>query len=66
MLTYDYIIKVSSAKMPSKCWGAREYVKIGLLECYQGRKPNMISDRDQAVKRVVAVYDKVHQGSTDR
>ncbi len=62
---HHYIIKVSSACMPVRCWG--DYVRIGLLEVEPGvTEVSMISERARGVVRVVATWEKLNRGATNR
>jgi hypothetical protein len=67
MNLYDFIIKESCAQMPGSCkYGSGEYIKIGLMQMEQGVKPSMISDRAKGCIKVLAVWDRVHDGTTER
>ena len=61
-----YIVKQSSAKMPTSCKHGR-YVRIGVLEVeprYQD--VSMISERARGVIRVVETWERVCVGKTER
>jgi hypothetical protein len=60
-----FIIKDSSAKMPSSCKGI--YRRVAVLEMEPGAPPpSMISERARGVVRIVRIWDKLSVGKTDR
>lgn len=60
-----YVVRVSSAKMPSRCWGRYEHVAV--LEVDPGvQAVSMISERAIGVRSIVIVWRKQHVGSTSR
>ena len=60
-----YIVKTSSAKMPSSCWGI--YRRVAVLEIEDGRTDvSTISCHAKGVIRVVEAWEKCHVGKTDR
>lgn len=63
----EYVVKTSSACMPSSCWG--RYGRIAVLEVRRDRgedEPKMISEHARCVVRVVKVWERLHIGTTDR
>lgn len=60
----EYYIKVSSARMPSNCWG--RYQHIALMEVEKGTIPKMISPNAKGVVKVVRVWRNRFVGTTDR
>lgn len=60
-----YIVKESSAKMPSRCWG--RYVRVAVIEVAAGlHDVSMISDRARGVVRIVETWEKCNVGRTER
>ena len=60
-----YIIQTASEKMPGRCSGS--YRKVAILEVLDGvDKVSMISDRAKGVIRIVARWDRLSVGKTDR
>ena len=60
-----YIVQTASAKMPNSCWG--RYGKVAVLEVDAGlQSVAMISERARGCRRIVALWDRLHIGSTDR
>lgn len=59
-----FIIKVSSAKMPSSCWG--RYVHVAVIETDGRDAVSMISERAAGVVRIVHYSSNCHVGSTPR
>ena len=62
-----FTVQTASAKMPANCWG--RYGKVAVLELNDGFESSdvtMISERAKAVKRIVALWDKLNIGKTDR
>jgi hypothetical protein len=60
-----FVVKSSAACMPSSCWG--RYRRVAVLEV----RPDvttvaMISARARGVVKVVATWEKLHCGKTDR
>lgn len=65
-MSTNHIVMTASACMPTSCWG--RYGKIAVVELEPGfeGEPKMISARARGVKRVVALWDRQHIGSTTR
>lgn len=60
-----YIVKTSSAKMPSSCWG--RYAHVAVLEVEDGvESVSMISERAKGVIRIEGVWWSRNVGKTDR
>ena len=60
-----FVIKISSASMPSTCWG--QYRHIGLLEMEDNAPPPaMISKRSRGCIRVVEEWRNLNVGKTAR
>ena len=61
-----YIVKISAARMPSRCWG--RYVHVAVLEVEPGIRAHdvMISERSRGVRRVVECWRKCSVGKTSR
>ena len=62
-----FIVRTASAKMPACCWG--RYGKVAVLELNEGFDASdvtMISEHARAVKRIVALWDKLNIGKTER
>lgn len=60
-----YIVRVSSAQMPSQCKGV--YKKVAVVEVEMGvQQISMISTRAKGVVRIVSERDKLHVGKTER
>ena len=61
-----YIVKISAARMPSRCWG--RYVHVAVLEVERGIRPHevVISERSRGVRRIVEVWRKCSVGKTAR
>jgi hypothetical protein len=51
-----FVVMVSKAKMPSKCWG--RYVRVAVLEVEGDVSPKMISNRARGVVRIVETWEK--------
>lgn len=65
----EYIVMEASAKVPSGWkWrgGPRGYRKIALVEVEKGVIPKMISERAKGVIRIVHVWDRLHEGATEK
>lgn len=61
-----FVVVDKKACMPMSCWGANRYRKIAVVETDGTCYPAMISERARGVLRVVQVWDRVHDGKTDR
>ena len=61
-----FIVKVSLAKMPNNCWGAKNYVNIALIETDGRSSVSMISERARGVRQIVRMEKGVHLGNTAR
>jgi hypothetical protein len=60
-----YIIQTASAKMPSSC--RSPYRRVAVLEVAEGvERASMISDRASDVIRVVATWERLNVGTTQR
>lgn len=57
----EYVVRTSSAHMPTSCWG--RYENVALLEVVRGTVPAMISARARGVVRIVDYIGKLHSGS---
>ena len=65
MTNSHYLVKISAACMPTSCDG--RYVRVGLLEVDPGiEHVSMISDRAKGVRNVVATWESLYSGLTDR
>jgi len=68
--TTTFIVMEAAACMPNSCWG--RYRRIAVVEIDpaklpEGRTtPTMISDRSRGVVRVVATWERCHDGITER
>jgi hypothetical protein len=62
--TTTFIVMDACAKMPNSCWGI--YRRVAVLEVIEGTIPAMISKRARGVVRVVATWEKLNVGKTDR
>ena len=62
--TTTFIVLDKAAKMPNSCWG--KYRRVAVLEVEQGSIPAMISKRARGVIRVVATWEKLNVGLTER
>ncbi len=60
----EYIVKHSSAKMPSSCKGI--YRRIGLMKVVKGTNPSMISERSKGVLELVETWEKLNVGKTEK
>jgi hypothetical protein len=62
----EFVVKTSSANMPSHCWG--DYARVGVLEIdtEQTDDPKMISTHARGVVRVVQTWEKCNVGKTER
>jgi len=60
----QYIVKTAAAAMPNKCWG--EYRRVAVLEVDVGVEPSMISERARGVHRVVATWERLNVGKTEK
>lgn len=59
-----FIVKTSSAKMPSSCKG--HYKRIAVIELTPGApEPKMISERAKGVVRIVQTWEKLNVGGPD-
>lgn len=59
-----FIVMTAQAKMPASCWG--RYGKVAVVERSGDLIPRAIHPRHKSVRRIVAVWDRQHVGSTDR
>jgi len=59
-----YVIVVSAAHMPAKCWG--RYQRVGVLEVVSPDHGERIDDRAEGVIRVVRTWERCSVGSTAR
>jgi hypothetical protein len=62
-----FVVKTSSASMPASCWG--NYARVAILEVEDGLYGDdikMISSRARGVVRVVATWEKLNVGKTER
>lgn len=61
-----HIVKISAARMPSRCWG--RYVHVAVIEVEPGIRPHdvVISERSRGVRRIVDVWRKCNVGKTAR
>jgi hypothetical protein len=62
--TTTFIVLDKAAKMPGNCWG--RYRRVAVLEVQPGATPAMISARARGVIRVVATWEKLNVGLTER
>lgn len=63
-----YIVMEAQAAVPASWkWsgGRRGYRKIAVVET-DGRQPKMISERAHGVIRIVQLWDRLYQGTTER
>lgn len=58
---YEYVVRVSRAKMPSKCWG--RYSHVGVLRVVRGHSPAAIRESSRA--EVVWYRGKLFDGTSD-
>lgn len=58
------IVMESSAKMPISCYGARNYLKIAVVETDGVHVPKQIHPRHKSVIKIVRVWDRVYQGKS--
>lgn len=61
-----YIVMSATAKMPSSCWGRYRRVAVVELEPDFLGRPKFIGNHARGVVRVVATWEKCHQGTTRR
>lgn len=60
-----FIIQTAAANMPSSCWGI--YRRVAVLEIDDNAlEIKMISSRARGVRRVVATWEKLNVGKTER
>lgn len=59
-----YIVKHSSARMPSTCKG--RYRRVAVVEVEPGAVPAMISTRARGVRRIVQTRERCNVGTSDR
>lgn len=60
-----YIVQDAAEKMPASCWG--KYRRIAVLEVDADREHvSMISPRARGCHSIVATWEKLHVGTTDR
>ncbi len=60
-----FIVQTAAANMPASCWG--RYGKVAVLEVDAGLEfVHAITDRSRGCHQVVAVWDRLNIGSTDR
>jgi hypothetical protein len=57
----EFVVRTSSAKMPSKCWG--RYAHVGVIEVFGKYTPAL---RDTAGQKVRATWRRLFDGSSDR
>lgn len=62
--TTRYVVMTAAAKMPNSCWGI--YRRVAVAEIVPGSAPKMISARARGVIRLVATWEKLNVGKTDR
>ncbi|MFA6168434.1 MAG: hypothetical protein WC700_17555 [Gemmatimonadaceae bacterium] len=60
----EFTVKISSAAMPSSCWG--RYCHVAVIEHDVGDYPATISERARGTVRVVASWRRQHVGTTPR
>jgi len=64
-MTNKFIVQSAAANMPSSCWG--RYARVAVLEVLPSvTKVAMISSRARGVVQVVATWEKLNVGKTDR
>lgn len=56
----EYVIRASSAKMPSSCWGT--YRHVAVMEVEKGTFPTMISERARGVVRIIEEWRGLNVG----
>ena len=60
-----YKLMTAAAKMPQSCWGI--YRRIAIVEVEtEDTEPAMISERARGVVQIVATWEKLNVGKTDR
>ena len=60
-----FIVKHSAAKMPMSCWGRYRRVAVLEVEADYDEVP-MISERAKGVVRIVATWEKLNDGTSER
>lgn len=60
-----FIVRVSSAKMPSSCWGQYEHVAVMEVD-WSVKQVCAIDERLRCVRRIVRRWDRRHVGKTER
>ena len=60
-----YKLMTASAQMPQSCWGTYRRIAIVQVETAD-TEPAMISERAIGVVRIVATWEKLNVGKTDR
>ncbi len=60
----EYIVQTACAKMPNSCWG--QYRRVAVMEVMAGTQPAMISKRARGVVHIVATWERLNVGTTDR
>lgn len=63
-----FIILTKRAAMPSSCFGGSSYYRVAVIELEPGFEgpPAMISERAKGVKQVVATWERLYRGTTER
>lgn len=64
MINTEWILKTSSAKMPSSCRGI--YKKLAIMEVEKGYEPPSISLRHKQVKQIFKLWEPLFQGKTEK
>jgi hypothetical protein len=59
---YEYVVRVSAAKMPSKCWG--RYQHVAVMRVLRGHVPSMIANTNS--QRVVTRWERLNCGVSGR
>ena len=62
----NHIVMTAAAKMPRNCWGTYRRVAVVRLEPDFKGIPAMISERAKGVAEVVASWERLNVGTTER
>ncbi|KKK51099.1 hypothetical protein LCGC14_3118380 [marine sediment metagenome] len=64
---YRWVVQTAAASMPNNCWG--RYGRVAVIELdatWPGDQVAMISERARGCRRVIATWENLFHGSSDR
>lgn len=60
-----FVVRISSARMPSSCWGRYEHVAVMEVD-WSVKSVHAIDDRPSYVRRIVRYWGRQYVGKTKR